>query len=150
MAKPLKFVLPKNEAQQELNWKVLIDATQANEFDPFYGTTPAAQGFTNVGNYWGYYTLFGPIVYFTITLLNDGGGSVRWSAGDYMLLPYSCATRGTAHILESHKCFPATERNHAGIVQDWFYLGPGYITSSAGHTSGSSDDSNISGWYFRE
>jgi len=141
---------PINEVQQALNWKNLIDGIQQREFDPFYGTTPLAAGFTDVGTYWGYYFLFGPIVHFSITLLNSGGTSVRWTAGSAMQIPYQAATRGT-NLLESHKNFPATERQHPGVVQDWFYIQSTTIVSAGGHTgAGASDDTNISGWYFRE
>lgn len=143
------FALPADEAQTRKNWKILIDNIDQREFNPFQGTTPAAAGFTNVGSYWAYYYVHGPVVHWSITMLNDGGGSVRWSAGNSLQMPFQAATRGT-NLLESHKCFPATERQHAGVVQDWFYLQSTTIVAAGGHTSGASDDTNISGWYFRE
>lgn len=149
MTRKINIALPSSEIQQANNWKILRDSIDQKEFDPFSGATPAARGFTNVGLYWAYYFVHGPIVYFSITLINDGGGSVRWGAGDYFDIPFQAATRGT-NLLESHKCFPATERNHAGVVQDWFYLQSTTIVSAAGHSSGASDDTNVSGWYFRE
>jgi hypothetical protein len=144
-----KFSLPINEAQQSNNWKILIDNVVQQEFDPFFGTTPATEGFTNVGDYWGYYFVFGPLVFFSIVLLNDGGGSVRWGAGDILKLPFEAATRGS-NLLEKHKSFPATEPTHSGTVQGWFYLQSNTIVAVAAHSSGSSDDTNISGWYFRK
>ena len=150
MARKLNFVLPTDELQQADNWKKFRDSIEQREFDPFFNTTPLAEGFQDVTSYWAYYFTMGPLVFFSITLYTDGD-SITWPVGAVLELPIQASSRGSTHLLEEFKCFPATNPGHAGTVSDWFELKSTSLLADGGHTAhGGSESVNVSGWYFRE
>lgn len=151
MAQRFQFIPPGDEITNGKNWKHLLDNIQQKEFDPFYNTTPATEGFSDVDSYWGYYFLFGPICFFSVTLIPTGGNAVTWTAGAAILLPYAASYRGPTYLLEEAKSFPATNPGHTGTVADWFVLAPTSILADNGHGAhGGNEKMQVSGWYFRE
>lgn len=150
MARKLNFVLPTDEMQMADNWTKLRNSIEQREFDPFFGTTPLAEGFANVTSYWAYYFTMGPLVFFSITMYTDGD-SITWPVSAPLLLPIQASSRGSTQLLEGYKCFPATSPGHAGTVSDWFQLQSTSLLADGGHAvHGGSESVNVSGWYFRE
>lgn len=140
---------PRDELTSLRNWHTLIGEIQQAEFDPFFGTTAVAAGFTNVDDSWGYYFTFGPLVFFSISLYS--AGSITWAAASLLKLPFQAAQRGTSFYLEYGKQFPATGTGSGNASIDVFNLQSVTLSAEAGKGGGGAGgDVNISGWYFRE
>lgn len=151
MARKLNFVLPTDELKMADNWTKLRNSVEQREYDPFFGTTPATEGFSHVDSYWGYYFCIGPLVFFTVTMIPTVGDSVTWSAGAAIKIPLESSTRGSTYLLEEAKGFPAINPGHATTVADWFILSSTSVLADNGHSpAGGNEKTNVSGWYFRE
>lgn len=147
--KQFNFLLADSDDAQKQNWTQLTNGLKFAEFDPFNGTTPVAEGFTNVTSYWGVSYTLGPICFVSISLQNNGG-TMSWSAGNCLRLPYTNAQRGGIHGLELGKSLVCTSGATASKVIDSFNLSPGtdnLIAATTGVTNTIS--ACISGWYFR-
>ncbi len=153
--KTWSFTPPSDLAASNQNWETAIAGQKSGAYDPFLGTTPVANLFTNVDLYWGTYHCDGPVVFFSVVLASTTGGVyVAWPTGATVTLPFKVAYRGNTgsawDVLEAGKAFPAT--TFGGGDSDWFKHDNNKILSAInGHTSPpNSPNVCISGWYFRD
>ncbi len=151
--KKFNFERPVDETSMMNNWQQLIDNTTCQEYDPFAGATPASEGFTNVDQYWGTYSLMGPIVFFSINM--HSSSSITWGAGDELHLPIELATRGTGFAQQYGLSFPVTAYGYyptdvgTGLIQV-FASNDGTILQAAFAETGGVAEFNLAGWYFRD
>ncbi len=150
------FERPETTEAQQKNWENLIQNTTIREFDPFFGTTPAAAGFTGVtpNTSWGMYSTFGPIVHFTITVI---GSPLSWNFGSTLLLPVTAASRTSptfTGLVNAGTNYPGTgDYTVTGDPLSWWALlaTPTHLYSTFPNAATTVPTSlNIQGWYFRD
>lgn len=144
----VNFISPSEKEAGPSNWVTLVQSTEQNTFDPFFGTTPATAGFTNVSKYQGYYYVWGPIVFFSIALYS--ATTVVWTATKALKLPFKAATNSDGSQLENGKTYPATAKGGGNATKDRFSFTDTKTLGAEAGNAGAGTNVNISGWYFRE
>lgn len=149
-----KFEFGRSETTEERqrNWEQFIDNTPCFEFNPFYPSDdPVGAGFSGVSSYWGTYAAFGPLVFFSITLL---GTAITWGVSSVVRLPITYALRTATIAQQQGVAFPATQQS------GWTDNGFGRPHVFCGTTSGQAlyaayseatgyNEVQISGIYYR-
>ncbi len=146
--KKFQFVNPLLNDNKEKNWEHLNSNIACQEYNPFT-TWDITNEFPGADSAYGVYATFGPIVYFSITLV---GAAITWGNGSAMSLPIAIATRKAAETQQYGLSFPlmvdeAFLDNGFGAYQH-FGTNTG-TTLFAAFNGGPVDEFNISGWYFR-
>lgn len=150
--KKFEFIPPAVEADRQRNWEDLISNSRCFEFNPFYPSDdPVGAGFAGVSEYWGTYALFGPLVFFSISMK---GTAITWGVSSPVRLPIALALRSSTINQQHGIAFPATQ------ATGWTDNGFGRPHVFCGNSSGQSifsayaeatgyDELQISGIYYR-
>lgn len=147
-----EFVRPETEQDRQQNWEHLISNSRCEQFNPFYPSDdPVGAGFDNVDEYWGTYAIFGPLVFFSISMKGTG---IIWPVSASVRLPVAYALRTATVAQQQGVAFPATQ------FGGWTDNGFGRPHVFGGNTAGQAlfaaygeatgyNDLQISGIYYR-
>ncbi len=146
------FIQTKDEESMGRNWEHLNGKVACQEYNPFYYDTPAAGGIDGVTSYHGVYGVFGPIVYFSVSLF---GTAIEWGNGATISLPIAVAMRAANEPQQYGLVFPVRDQNGFidngfGALHTWGANNGTTIFATFATVGGTTYDSlNVSGWYFR-
>ena len=140
----ISFIPPNTTEDQQKNWMTLINSMEQQEWDPFLGTTMAAQDFTAGTLESSIYYTVGPLVFFSLAF-----GNVAWDPGANILMPYGRALR-PGQVVQYEYFFQAYSYSQPEAADTFtFRDGPSRLEALGG-SGGTYGEIGINGWYFRD
>jgi hypothetical protein len=147
MLRPFSFENTDTSSPETRNWRILDEATKTIVRTDLTFLSPVGTPTVTAG----YFVLYGPLVFFTLTCdVPDGSG---WNVSTSIALPYSILVTNTPSIpvYANFEVFVGTSNvfiNYAGIPFPAF---PNrlYFAAAYTNTSGVAEAVTIQGWYFR-
>jgi hypothetical protein len=146
---PLNLLNPIDEEQQAKNWRQM-DAGTKTIVKTDLTLTLGLVGTPTIGT--GYFTLYGPIVFYEIQiLLNDGDG---WTTSSIVSMPYSVLTNpatGLPLLKGQGIAFNSTVGGLGATITQLSHTVVGYLSFGGAFTNTTGADMNVTlqGWYYR-
>jgi len=146
MLKPFAFNSTSPDTPDGRNWRIFDEASKTLVKNDLVFTNPS--GDVTVTR--GVFTLYGPIVFYSITL--SVANTAGWTTTAYIDLPYAAANDGTVFVAPHiGTCFINTAEAWVSYCYLSTIANPNRLNFSSGYTnsSGSTSTPTITGWYYR-